>query len=179
MDRVYNVEKTRKRKHSDPGGDDTAKKRGRPKRIITLETRYPQIFPPASDPAEQQKVEALAKEMEREISRKEVVLPLMKATFYNRRQFILNNDELIVSKLDRFPALKMISVVRTPALYMPYIITQLQIEQELELILSKQGLQRTFSSEWSQKWVPSIILYSKGLKRKDIKDTLNEMDKGR
>ena len=112
MDRIYNVEKTRKRKISDSMGEnDATKKRGRPKRVINLETRYPQIFPPVSDPSEQQKVESLAKEMEREISRKEVVLPLMKATFYNRRQFILHSDGLVISKLESFPALKMISVV--------------------------------------------------------------------
>ena len=55
---------------------------------------------------------------------------------------------------------------------------QLQLEQEIELILGKQGLLRLFSTEWNQKWVPAIINFSKILTRKDIKDTLKDMEKG-
>ena len=50
----------------------------------------------------------------------------------------------------------------------------LQLEQELGLVLSKQGLQRSFSTEWIQKWVPSVTEYSRGLERKDIKAILAE-----
>lgn len=57
-------------------------------------------------------------------------------------------------------------------------MSHLQIEQELELVLGKQGLQRSFCAEWSQKWVPAIIGYAKGLKRKDIRNLLKEMEKG-
>ncbi len=48
-----------------------------------------------------------------------------------------------------------------------------QIEQELELILSKQNIyDRAFVSEWTQKWVPAIIKYCNTLKRNDIKALL-------
>ena len=51
-----------------------------------------------------------------------------------------------------------------------------QIEQEMELILNKDGLQRSFSTEWTQKWVSAIVAYSKGLKRRDVKELLKELD---
>ena len=54
----------------------------------------------------------------------------------------------------------------------------IQLEQEIECVLGKQGLQRSFTAEWTQKWVPAIINYSKVLKRKDIKETLKEMERG-
>ena len=53
----------------------------------------------------------------------------------------------------------------------------MQLEQEIELVLGKQGLLRSFTAEWTQKWVPAIINYSKILKRKDIKEILKEMEK--
>ena len=43
--------------------------------------------------------------------RKEVVLPLMKETFHGRRQDILHSDDSVVSKLMKYSALKMPSVV--------------------------------------------------------------------
>ena len=51
-----------------------------------------------------------------------------------------------------------------------------QIEQEMELILNKDGLLRSFSTEWTQKWVPAVVAYSKGLKRRDVKEILKELD---
>ena len=47
------------------------------------------------------------------------------------------------------------------------------------MILSKQGLQRSFNTEWTNKWVPSVVLYCKRLKRKDIKLILKDMEEGR
>lgn len=38
----------------------------------------------------------------------------------------------------------------------------------MELILSRPGVLRTFSTEWRAKWVPAIIAYCKGLKKRDI-----------
>ena len=54
-----------------------------------------------------------------------------------------------------------------------------QLEQEFDLILSKEGLFRTFSTDWTRKWMPSIIKYCKRLKRKDIKEIMKKMGKGR
>ena len=56
-------------------------------------------------------------------------------------------------------------------------IYSMQLEQEIELVLGKQGLLRSFTAEWTQKWVPAIINYSMILKRKDIKEILKEMEK--
>ncbi len=38
----------------------------------------------------------------------------------------------------------------------------------MELILSRPGIFNTFATEWRRKWVPSINMYCKALKRKDI-----------
>ena len=112
---MYNVEKTRKRKLT--GEDDsmpTPKKRGRPKKIINLESRYPPVRPQegSDSTADARNMQALQLETEKDKPRKEVVLPLMKATFYSRRHYILNEAESVVKVLERFPSLKMPSVVR-------------------------------------------------------------------
>lgn len=107
MDRVYNVEKTRKRAAGDPV-DDTPKKRGRPKSIVSLASRYPSIQQHGNDPVQQQQhKEAILKEMEKDKPRKDIILPLMKSTFYTRRQHILENEASVLVKLEKFPALKM------------------------------------------------------------------------
>ena len=41
----------------------------------------------------------------------------------------------------------------------------IMIEQEMELILSRPG---AFNTEWITKWVPFIIMYCRGLKRKEV-----------
>ena len=110
MDRVYNVEKSRKRKASD-SIDETPRKRGRPKRVMNLESRYPSIRPQEDESAQQQHLPAISKELEKEKPRKEILLPLMKSTFYARRQYILNSSDSVLSKLEKFPALKMLPLV--------------------------------------------------------------------
>ena len=42
----------------------------------------------------------------------------------------------------------------------------------MELILSRPGVVRSFTTEWTIKWVPAILSYSKHLKKKDIVDLL-------
>ena len=78
MDRVYNVEKSRKRKY---GGDlDTSpRKRGRPPKPTSLESRYPITSPTtATSPGQ---VDVLAIKLTKEKPRKELVLKLTKETF--------------------------------------------------------------------------------------------------
>lgn len=53
------------------------------------------------------------------------------------------------------------------------------MEQEFELIIGKQNLQRSFTKEWREKWVPAIITYAKRLKRKDVKDIIHDIEKGK
>lgn len=103
MDRVYNIEKSRKRKTT-LDLDETPRKRGRPKR--SLDIRYPSITPGDAS-VQQQQVQAISKELEKEKPRKDILLPLMKTTFYARRQYILANDDSVITKLEKFPALRM------------------------------------------------------------------------
>lgn len=111
MDRVYNVEKSRKRAAVD-SVDNTPKKRGRPKKVINLASRYPSIQPHGNDTAQQQiHTQAILKEMDKEKPRKDILLPLMKTTFHARRQYILESEDSVLTKLEKFPALKMPSLV--------------------------------------------------------------------
>lgn len=112
MDRVYNIEKSRKRKRTGSEVDDVIpQKRGRPKKQLNLETRYPKIKPSKDSSDDRQKEQAILKELDKEKPRKDLILQLMKGTFYTRRQFILNNTESVISKLTKYPALKMPNVV--------------------------------------------------------------------
>ncbi len=111
MDRVYNVEKSRKRAALDSADDSTPRKRGRPKRVITLTSRYPPLQPHGSDPVQEQHIQTIVKEMDKEKPRKDVLLPLMKSTFYVRRQHILDSEESVFVKLELFPALRMLPLV--------------------------------------------------------------------
>ena len=107
-ERVYNVEKGRKREAEDSLEESTPKKRGRPKRVISLESRYPS-FPPVEvdETTQEQHTKAISKEMEKDKPRKEILLPLMKSTFHARRQYILDNGDSVLMKLEKFPPLKM------------------------------------------------------------------------
>lgn len=89
----------------------TSCKSGRPKKVINLENRYPRINPQKDNLDEQQKEQALASEMVKAHPRKDIILQLMKATFYARRQFILHNEGSVLSKLAKYPGLKMPIVV--------------------------------------------------------------------
>lgn len=112
MDRVYNVEKSRKRVAS--RGDEPSEKRarGRPKKIINL-SRYPSIRKDVNcdDDVQQQQLEAIAKEMEKSSPRKEILLPLMKETFYSRRKYILDCNDSVFTKLGKYPGLRIPPVV--------------------------------------------------------------------
>ena len=111
MDRVYNVEKNRKRKAIDAAdGLDLPKKRGRSKRVISLESRYPAVRQ-VDGPEVEQIIAALSNEMDKEKPRKDVVLSLMKSTFGKRRRYILCDEASVTAKLDKFPALRMPSAV--------------------------------------------------------------------
>ena len=74
---------------------------------MNLESRYPSIRPQEDESAQQQHLPAISKEK----PRKEILLPLMKSTFYARRQYILNSSNSVLSKLEKFPALKMLPLV--------------------------------------------------------------------
>ena len=44
----------------------------------------------------------------------------------------------------------------------------------MELVLSRPGMLRTFTTEWSMKWVPAVVAYSKNLKRKEVKEIFSQ-----
>lgn len=91
------------------------KKRGRPKKVINLASRYPSIQPHGNDTAQQQiHTQAILKEMDKEKPRKDILLPLMK---HARRQYILESEDSVLTKLEKFPALKMPSLVGCMLLY--------------------------------------------------------------
>ena len=58
-----------------------------------------------------QKVRKALSEMEKSNPRKEVVLPLMKSCFSERRYFVMNDADCVLTIMGEFPALKMSSVV--------------------------------------------------------------------
>lgn len=122
--------------------------------------------------------EALRKEMQNATPRKEVFLPLLKTTFAMRRHYILHEAMSVRDILHDCPALKDASAVyRTLSFCTFYSLLLLsdfcigwhnckglytnmhllQIEQEVELILSRPGILRPFLSEWRVKWVPAIM----------------------
>ncbi len=56
--------------------------------------------------------EALDKEFEKEKPRRDVVLDLMKSTYYSRRKYLLHDIGSVSSKVAKYPAFKMPSVVK-------------------------------------------------------------------
>ena len=117
MDRVNNVEKDRKRKASSE--DDLPRKRGCPKKMVTSSSRYPPLTVDPSDISQEK--EALEKELKKEKPRRDVLLDLMKATYYSRRREILHDSDTVSAKVATYPALKMPSVVSF--LHLTYTLT--------------------------------------------------------
>ena len=64
-------------------------------------------------------LEAVVKELERELPRKDVILPLMKRLFSSRRHFILNDAVSVAETLLKYPALKL-----------PFVVSLLACTQE-------------------------------------------------
>ena len=106
MDRVYNVEKSRKRSASNDDLPPGKRARGRPKKIISL-SRYPAIRKDVDTSDDSTQQQAITKELQKQNPRKEILLPLMKETFYSRRKYILECNDSVFDKLTKFPGLKM------------------------------------------------------------------------
>ena len=49
----------------------------------------------------------IEKELQKDKPRKDILLPLMKSTFYTRRRAILRSDDAVTNKLEKYSALKM------------------------------------------------------------------------
>lgn len=113
MDRVYNSEKHRKgkkrKKDSSDDEEPPPKKRGQPKKV--QESRYPKPMTITSSGDTEKTQEALKVELQKENPRKEVVLPLLKSGFEDRRNFVIQDAKSAKEILEVFPALKLSSVV--------------------------------------------------------------------
>ena len=46
----------------------------------------------------------------------------------------------------------------------------------MELILSRPAMFQMFISEWKSKWVPAIVSYCRGLKKKEICQIFTKYD---
>ena len=87
----------------------TMVKRGHPKKSpVSLQDRYPTQSPgtESDSSANESNLEALARERRSLKPRSNVYIPLMKATFMSRRQFILTQAVSGVQILETYPALK-------------------------------------------------------------------------
>ena len=93
--------------------DATPCKRGRPRKIISLDDRYPVVTANETVSTEDDIAanDALIKELQNAKPRKEIYLPLMKRTFPFRRHFILHNASSVRLILRDYPALKESSAV--------------------------------------------------------------------
>ncbi len=105
------MEKGRKRKQEGNSDVDTPKRRGRPKKLMCLEYRYPNVSPPRDEEEDQIKIKCLVTEMEKTHPKRDTVLQLMKATFSLRRQYILQSGDSVHCKIKKYPGLKMPVVV--------------------------------------------------------------------
>ena len=105
------MEKKRKRSLS-VDEIDIPKKRGRPRKSDTTLSRYPDVEGETLDPAiARNNKDAIDRELEKDQPRKDVILPLMKALFHCRREFILNNSSSVNETISSYPALKLSYVV--------------------------------------------------------------------
>ena len=101
IERVHNVAKAGKKRASQSSAPSA--KRGRPKQENPIFQRYPAVE--FGQHADENQVQALQKELEKEKPRKDVVLPLLKQTFPERRQYILSTHASVVELTERYRAL--------------------------------------------------------------------------
>ena len=45
----------------------------------------------------------------------------------------------------------------------------------MDLVMMKQNVYRTFTEDLTKKWIPAILTYCKGSKRKDVRDLLDNV----
>lgn len=52
----------------------------------------------------------------------------------------------------------------------------LQLVQEMEIIINKPDIYKSFSLEWKDKWAPVILSYARNLKRKEVIAIVRDYD---
>ena len=48
--------------------------------------------------------------------------------------------------------------------------------QEMEIIINRPDIFKSFTLEWKEKWTPAILMYARKLKKKDIAALVKECD---
>ena len=51
-----------------------------------------------------------------------------------------------------------------------------QMVQEMEIIINRPDVYKSFALEWKEKWIPAVIMYARKLKRKDVHAILEKCD---
>ena len=110
IDRVYNVYKGEKRKHTDQEDASTSvPSRKRPKIL----ERYPPLNITAIDEGTSDRhMRALDLELQKKEPRMNVLLELMELTFNHRREFVLNEASSVDEIIAKYPALQKADIVR-------------------------------------------------------------------
>ena len=110
IERVYNVEKSqvKEKHHSD---DDSSP----PPKKTKSGSQYPPIdhLRACDDLTYDRHLTAMDNELKKEKPRKEVIAELMRNTFVQRREFVLNVAESVTDILQKYEGLKMADMVRT------------------------------------------------------------------
>ena len=52
----------------------------------------------------------------------------------------------------------------------------LQLVQEMEIIINKPDIYKSFSLEWKDKWAPAILSYARKLKRREVVTIVRDYD---
>ncbi|MCG8624296.1 MAG: hypothetical protein MJE68_20170 [Proteobacteria bacterium] len=48
--------------------------------------------------------------------------------------------------------------------------------QEMEIVINRPDIYKSFVLEWKEKWAPAILIYARKLKKKDISAIIKEYD---
>ena len=110
IDRVYNVYKGEKRKHTDQEeASSSVPSRKRPKIL----ERYPPLNASSIDEGTVERHrKALDLELQKERPRMNVILELMELTFSHRREYVLNEASSVEEIVEKYPAFGKPDVVR-------------------------------------------------------------------
>ena len=140
--------------------------------------RYPPIQTCGTDDGKS--AEALKKELEKDKPRRDTVLPLMKETFAERRQYILSTETAVINIGKQYPGLllpyavshKMHYIVHIKMCFYSCVCILFQFEQEVDIILKKRDVVRSAAEDWKSKWCGAILAYTETLKSKVVKAAL-------
>ena len=129
-------------------------------------------YPPLKDTGDeddeitiQRNYDKLQKELAEKNPKKEIVLALARQTFsFQRRCVLSDNTSVLASQLlDKFGELNKVYVVSETLdtwldMY-SYCALIFQIQQDIDLVLTKRDTFKLALADWQTKWVPAILQY--------------------